>query len=56
MYGEGAYVGDEAAAWISEYLKMEGCQMYYMSPTHKPRTLLEDTDWKNISHPGEEVS
>ncbi len=55
MTGEGVDVGDEAASWISTYVKMEGCRMLYMSPSHKPRVLLSDVSWTAISRPGEEV-
>lgn len=43
-------VGDEAAAWISTFLRMDGCRMYYMSPAHKSR-VLDDEE----SLPGDEV-
>ena len=36
MHGEGADVGEEAAAWVSEFLQVEGCQIYHMSPQGAP--------------------
>ena len=42
MKGEGVDMGEEAAGWVSEFLKLEGCRMYYMSPQHKPRVILDD--------------
>ena len=48
-------VGDEAAKWVSRFLEKEGCRMYYMSPRHKPRVLLEDEQWTECCRPGEEV-
>ena len=36
MHGEGVDVGEEAAAWVSEFLQVEGCQMYHMSPQGAP--------------------
>ena len=55
MPGEGVDVGDEAAAWVSEFLQVEGCRMYHMSPHHKPRVLLDDDRWADLCLPGEEV-
>ena len=55
MPGEGVDVGDEAAAWVSEFLQVEGCRMYHMSSHHKPRVLLDDDRWADSCLPGEEV-
>ena len=55
MPGEGVDVGDEVAAWVSEFLQVKGCQMYHMSPHHKPRVLLDDDSWADSCLPGEEV-
>ena len=55
MLGEGVDVGDEAAAWVSEFLQVEGCRMYHMSPHQKPRVLLDDDRWADSCLPGEEV-
>ena len=55
MHGEGVDVGEEAAAWVSEFLQVEGCRMYHMSPHHKPRVLLDDDSWADSCLPGEEV-
>ena len=55
MPGDGVDVGEEAAAWVSEFLQVEGCRMYHMSPHHKPRMLLDDDRWADSCLPGEEV-
>ena len=55
MKGEGVDMGEEAAGWVSEFLKLEGCRMYYMSPQHKPRVILDDDRWREMGIPGEEV-
>ena len=55
MKGEGVDMGEEAAGWVSEFLKLEGCRMYYMSPLHKPRVILDDDRWREMGIPGEEV-
>lgn len=52
-YGEGRYVGDEAAAWISTYLEKPGCKIYQLSKT---RVIEEDQKWGNVAQPGDMVS
>lgn len=56
LCGEGVDVGDEAAGWMSHFLSKEGCRVHYMSPEHKPRVLLEDERWTDITKPGEQTS
>ena len=51
-YGEGRYVGDEAAAWISTYLEKPGCKIYQLSKT---RVIEEDQKWGNVAQPGDMV-
>ena len=48
-------MGDEVAEWVSKFLKLDGCRMYYMAPHHKARVLQEDPRWSDITKPGEEV-
>ena len=50
--GEGRYVGDEAAEWISNYLEMPGCKIYQLT---KPRIILEDDKWGSVAQPGDTV-
>ncbi|XP_073249341.1 mitochondrial amidoxime-reducing component 1-like [Porites lutea] len=50
MDGEGRYVGDEAAEWISNYLEMPGCKIYQLT---KPRIILEDDKWGSVAQPGD---
>jgi len=38
-----------------EIPKLEGCQMYYMSPQHKPRVMVEDDRWRETNIQEEEV-
>lgn len=51
-YGEGFYVGDEAAAWISTYLEKPGCKIYQLSKT---RVIQEDEKWGSVAQPGDLV-
>ena len=51
-YGEGRYVGDEAAEWISNYLDKPGCKIYQLT---KPRIIQEDKEWGDVAQPGDEV-
>ena len=51
-YGEGRYVGDEAAEWISTYLDKPGCKIYQLT---KPRIIQEDEKWGNVAQPGDQV-
>lgn len=52
-YGEGQYVGDEAAEWFSTYLEKPGCKMYQLSI---PRKMQDDEVWADVSKPGDETS
>ena len=52
MYGEGRYVGDEAAEWFSNFLNKPGCKMYKLS---KPRVISEDDKWGDVALPGDKV-
>ena len=52
MYGEGRYVGDEAAQWFSSYLNKPGCKMYQLS---QPRVICEDEKWGDVGRPGDKV-
>ncbi len=54
--GEGIYMGDEIGSWFSRYLGDEGCSVYYMSPSHKPRYLMDDPVWTDLTQPGDQVS
>ena len=56
MIGEGQDVGDEAAFWISEYLEVEGCRIFFMSNASKPRMLKDHHKFADISLPNEQVS
>ena len=51
-YGEGRYVGDEAAEWISAYLDKPGLKIYQLT---KPRIIQEDEKWGNVAQPGDQV-
>ena len=51
-YGEGCYVGDEAAEWISDYLNKPGCKIYKLT---KPRVIQEDDKWADIAKPDDKV-
>ena len=51
-FGEGRYVGDEAAEWISNYLDKPGCKIYQLT---KPRTIQEDEKWGDTAQPGDKV-
>ncbi len=51
-YGEGRYVGDEAAEWFSKYLDKPGCKMYQLS---KPRIIREDEKWGDVALPDDKV-
>ena len=51
-YGEGRYVGDEAAEWISNYLDKPGCKIYQLT---QPRIIQEDKEWGDVAQPGDEV-
>ena len=50
-YGEGRYVGDEAAEWISNYLEKPGCKIYQLT---KPRIIQEDI-MGDVALPGDKV-
>ena len=54
--GEGSDIGDIASEWISKFLDMEGCRMFFMSPSHCPRFLLNDTRFLDDCGPNEVVS
>ena len=56
MIGEGQDAGNEAARWISEYLGVEGCRIYFMSNASKPRMLKDHHKFADISLPNEQVS
>ena len=49
-------MGDEAGAWFSRFLDKEGCHVYYMSPRHKARRLVEDPMWSDMTKEGDQVS
>ncbi|KAL9953901.1 hypothetical protein ACROYT_G041374 [Oculina patagonica] len=53
MYGEGQYVGDEAAEWFSKYLNKPGYKMYQMS---QPRLICTDNKWGDVGLPDDRVS
>jgi len=53
---EGVNMGEEASGWISKFLKLEGCRMYYMYPQHKPRVMLDNDRWREMNIQEEEVS
>lgn len=55
LFGEGVDVGREVAAWLDQYLGEEGYKMYYMSPHHKARKLLDDDQWADVCKRGEEM-
>ena len=52
MYGEGKYVGDEAADWFSSYLNKPGYKMYQLS---QPRVICEDEKWGDVGLPDDKV-
>lgn len=52
MFGEGQYVGDEAAQWFSSYLNKPGYKMYQMS---QPRVICEDEKWGDVGLPEDKV-
>jgi len=52
MYGEGRYIGDEAAQWFSNYLSKPGCKMYQLS---QPRVICEDEKWGDVGLPEDKV-
>ena len=49
-------MGEELGAWFSRYLGKDGLRVYYMSPLHRPRVLMDDSKYSDFSHPGDEVS
>lgn len=53
VYGEGQYVGDEAAEWFSNYLKRPGCKLYKLS---RPKLICEDKKWGDVTLPGDKAS
>ncbi len=53
--GEGVDMGEEASQWISQYLGLDGCRLYYMAPRHRARVLRQDQRWEDIARHGEEV-
>ena len=54
--GEGVDVGREVSVWLEQYLGQEGYKIYYMSPRHKARVLLDDPRWADVGREGEVVS
>ena len=52
VYGEGCYVGDEAAEWFSNYLKKPGCKLYKLS---RPKLICEDDKWGDVALPDDKV-
>ncbi|XP_064384855.1 mitochondrial amidoxime-reducing component 1-like [Halichondria panicea] len=54
--GEGVDMGEEASQWISQYLGLDGCRLYYMAPRHRARVLRQDQRWEDIARHGEETS
>ena len=56
MEGEAKSSGEEAGAWFSTFMKMEGLQLFHMTEEERPRILLEDESWKDYCESGQEVS
>ena len=48
-------MGREVATWLDQYLGGEGFRLFYMSPHHKPRELLADSEWTDVSKEGDVV-
>ena len=53
--GEGVDMGEEASRWVSQFLGLDGCRLYYMAPHHRARVLKQDHEWDEITRHGEEV-
>ncbi len=53
--GEGYDLGEEAGAWFSRFLDKEGCRLGYMAPWNKPRLLVDDLRWQDITHVEDQV-
>ncbi len=53
--GNGVDVGEEASQWVSQFLGLDGCQLYYMAPENKARKLRDDKNWDEITTLEDEV-
>ncbi len=53
--GEGVDVGEGASEWVSQFLGLGGCRLYYMAPRNKARKLAQDDRWTAIATPEDEV-
>ncbi len=49
-------MGEEASQWVSQFLGLDGCRLYYMAPRHRARVLKQDHQWDDITRHGEEVT
>jgi hypothetical protein len=48
-------MGDEVGAWFSRFLEMKSLRVFYMAPNHKPRLLMDDRRWTDMTTEKDEV-
>jgi len=54
--GSGVAVGGDVGAWFSRFLGVHGCQVVYMSPRHRGRSLHTEPKWGRLARLDNEVS